>query len=32
MSTIAFLIIAAVAQCAVVWLAYSMGRDNGAVQ
>jgi hypothetical protein len=27
MSTAAFLLIAVIAECAVLWLAYSMGRD-----
>jgi len=29
MSILAFIVIAALAECAVIWLAYSIGRDIG---
>ena len=32
MSTIAFVSIAALAECAVIWLAYVAGRENGRCQ
>jgi hypothetical protein len=32
MSTLAFVSIAALAQCAVIWLAFLMGRDYGRCQ